>query len=222
MSTPTLDNNSGTPTPAAGGDGWWSRQTTTAPVALAAAVALALLVAVIVAFPRSSTPETTQPATITEDRVADGCLGGDGNLNDALKTAQLNAPLTGVGAAEFLATLTRWGAAATPQDEAALGPSIATAEWLPSVPKSDPPEAGTTKTVKPKVYRIAEASRTDARVDILTDDTVVRAGQAPESSESWGSFPLSAVDGVWRVAGPSTATEYTYLIENGTAFRDPC
>jgi len=58
--------------------------------------------------PGTTAPPTDPTSASEEARVANGCLGGQAVTAQTVLTAQQQAQLDDVGAAEFAATLTRW------------------------------------------------------------------------------------------------------------------
>lgn len=225
----TTQTPTGTPPPSTERAGWWQRQTITARVLVVAVPLLVVVLLVVVFFPRSPQPAETLPATTGISQRANACLGGSSDLNSAVQYAQANAPLTGTGAAEFAATLVRWTNAApdpTPAQKKPLFPKLVTSESLPSFPDvpSENPVAGvqSAATAVGGYYRVDSATPTSARVSLVMPLSVAKPGQATESRTIWGTYSLSAVDGVWRLSGIPVTADRASIESTGQRFQGTC
>lgn len=212
--------------PPAQREGWWRRQTTTARI-LVIALPVLVLVLIVAVFTRPSPAPTTPDTGITSQR-ANACLGGATDLNTAVQYAQANAPLTGTGAAEFLATVIRWsGSEPSPSatEKAAMLPRLVTAEALPSFSAPTPAPAGTAAslTAEGGFYRVLAATPSSATVEVSLKTTTTDPGASTSrTGDVWGIYTVAAVDGVWRVAGQPSPTGLSQIQQNGNPFQGPC
>lgn len=225
----TTQTPTGTPPPSTERAGWWQRQTTTARVLVVAVPLLVVVLLVAVFFPRSPQPAETLPATTGTSQRANACLGGSSDLNSAVQYAQANAPLTGTGAAEFLATYVRWSNGSpspTVAEMEALLPRLVTSEALPGFL----PLRGNQPSPRPVAsasalggsYRIDEATPTSATVSLVMSRTATFPGAAPTELTIWGSYTVAAVDGVWRLAGVPVSTDQASIAARGQQFQGSC
>lgn len=184
--------------------GWWKRQTTTAKILVIAVPALVVVLAAVLLTPRS--PAASTPDTGTTTQRANACLGGDGNLNTAVQYAQANAPLTGTGAAEFLATVLRW-TTTTDTTSAAARAGIAQ-QLAPAAPAAD--VAGLSSgvgtmflssvpTFEGGYYRIDSASPNAATVTVAGSVTTTSPGSGETRRYLTGTWNLAARNGIWTI-----------------------
>lgn len=149
---------------------------------------------------------------------ADGCLGGSDPIK-AILPAQEQAPLTGDGAAAFLATYLRW-LFVTPRpvdDLDEVGPQV----WVPGIdekwtetPKEE--DGPIEVTLDGAHYRVEEIDETTATVALtyeFTNGETVTAGGG-------GIHVLEVVDGLWRYRGlDEAATNEAAGTDEGVSFR---
>lgn len=190
--------------PTAQREGWWRRQTTTARILV---ITLPVLVLVLLAavFTRPS-PAPTTPGTGVTPQRANACLGGATDLNTAVQYAQANAPLTGTGAAEFLATVLRW-TTTTDTTSAAARAGIAQ-QLAPAAPAAD--VAGLSSgvgtmflssvpTFEGGYYRIDSASPNAATVTVAGSVTTTSPGSGETRRYLTGTWNLAARNGIWTI-----------------------
>ena len=173
---------------------------------------------------------TTAPATSTSaaPTVADGCVGGPTELDQAVLTAQKQSPLTQVGAASFAASLARWAFAAPPppfQQRTArqiLAPKATAAakNWLSSA-RDLKGSTGTIDFATGKYYIEAFEGRT-AVVSIVAAAHVADKGTPQPEVRVATSLYLRAVNGGWRLENKSDQRSIPDLDRIGVAYTDGC
>jgi hypothetical protein len=178
---------------------------------------------------RSPAAPQAVPSGIATQR-ASACLGGATDLTSAMQYAQASAPLTGTGAAEFVATYVRWwnsGPTPTQAEHRTLLPALVTPEALPAVsallrpPPTDPPPTTSASAVG-GYYRIDEATATRAQVSVVIPAQASPPGGPSSELTLWGSYTVAAVNGVWRLAGVPVATDRATVETQGQMFGGTC
>lgn len=164
--------------------------------------------------PGSSAPPTappTEPTSSSEEaRVANGCLGGQAVTAQTVLTAQQQAQLDDVGAAEFAATFARWSGvgegALPPADEI---PVVLDAIIAPNATESvlayrdladiaDEARTGNTGSTADGGYYIESSAGDEVVVSfLLTDPTVVDADGAVWTSSF--TMTLTRAGGMWQL-----------------------
>lgn len=202
----TTQTPTGTPPPSTERAGWWQRQTTTARVLVVAVPLLVVVLLVVVFFPRSPQPAETLPATTGTSQRANACLGGSSDLNSAVQYAQANAPLTGTGAAEFLATTLRWAgnsaAGGSPARESIakkLAAPNADTMVLSGLAWTDFGTTTVTSTFADGYYRVDSATDAAATVTIAGSTSTTEPGATTVQRYLFGTYNLAATNGVWTV-----------------------
>ena len=181
--------------------------------------------------PTAEAPTPLAP-TATETSVApsaraDGCLGGPTDLDQAVITAQEQAPLTEDGAAAFAATVIRWAmivpappAQAQTADRVLLRNATASARNLSGA--QDPGDA----TLKPSTvdarYYVESYEPTRAVVSVTTQITGTRAGVQQGQADVSGSLTLVAVGGQWRLQDITDGRSVEDLQRVGTVYAGGC
>lgn len=195
-------------------EGWWGRQTTTARILLIAVPVLLALVTVVVLLPRSSQPAASpQPSAPNTTQRANACLGGAPDLNSAVQYAQANAPLTGTGAAEFLATVLRWMATPAVSQQpgrAAIAERLAPAATDEAIAAIAAGFGDSFTSAEPTFeggyYRVESVGDGTATVTVHGWVETVGASGTPVQRHLFGTSKLVVVDGVWtwseRLAAP--------------------
>jgi hypothetical protein len=201
-------------------------------IAVAALTAVAVLVAVFAPRGRDAatpTPTPTSPPANAPgaggQTVADGCLGGRDDLDEAVLTAQREAPLTEAGAAAFTATLMRWaGASPAPAQQAKTAREIlaedATAEARLSG-AIDPEGSTLTLEFAEGRYFLESFDESGAVVSWLAEGHVSDGAQ---SSDVWlgGSVHLAVVDGRWRYRDQTAMRSVDDLQQIGVPYAGGC
>lgn len=152
----------------------------------------------------STTASASPSATGTAETVADGCLGGASELDQAVVTAQEQAPLTPAGAAAFTATLMRWAFASPPPPfQARTAKRIlakdATNAARDSLSGTENGE-GTTVTLdfSDGRYYVEASTPTTAIVSFRATGHTTIEGAPQPAVLLGGSVHLRAVNGLWR------------------------
>ncbi len=148
-----------------------------------------------------SASSTSPPASGT---LADGCLGGVLELDQAVLTAQGQAPLTPAGAASFTATLMRWAfAGPPPAQQAVTAQQVLTGDATPAARRSlsgskdFQGSAGTLNFNSGKYYVESFNGRT-AVVSYLASAAPTVNGVPQGSVLLSGAVQLQAVNGTWH------------------------
>lgn len=194
--------------PPAQREGWWRRQTTTARILV---IALPVLVLVLLAAVLTrSQPAPTTPGTATTTQRANACLGGATDLNTAVQYAQANAPLTGTGAAEFLATTIRWTMSSTAsqadgrqQIAKQLAPAASAVETNALASGVGTIYASSVATFEGGAYRIDTANGDAATVAVAGWVDTTKSGATAVRRYITGTWNLRAVNGMWTIGSRS-------------------
>lgn len=207
------------------------------PVLLLIAVVLvvALLAALVIGWAAAGrgdpgpTPTTDPtPTESTSTGVANGCLGGAADLDDAVLAAQQEAPLTEVGAAEFAATYLRWAGVLPPTaDHQATAQQLWSADATTEVTSIFDDSAEFEGWLsRPNMlegrYYVEEFSAERAVVSVLFSLTGTRDGQPLDAAEAVGALTLVATDGQWRVQDFGGSRSINDLKSLGTPYAGGC
>lgn len=202
-------------------------------IAVAALTAVAVLVAVFAPRGRDAatpTPAPTSPPASAPgaggQTVADGCLGGRDDLDEAVLTAQREAPLSEAGAAAFTATLMRWAmttpAAARQADTAA---EILAADATDAARLSGSIDAGDatlTLNFSEGRYYVESLTETEAVVSWLAVGDGTSGGAPLDDAWLGGSAHLSVVDGRWRYRDQTAMRSISDLQQIGVPYVGGC
>lgn len=228
----TTTDQPAAPAPAPGrGLPRWAKGTL---IAIAALAVVALLVAVFaprgrIATTPTPTPTTTSaatPSSASGQTLADGCLGGRDDLDQAVLTAQREAPLTEAGAAAFTATLMRWamtGPAGSEQADTAT--EILAADATDQARLSGSVDAqGTTLTLDfaEGRYYLESISEDEAVVSWLATGHQTDGGEVVPDVWLGGSTHLSAVDGRWRYRDQTAMRSINDMQQIGVPYAGGC
>lgn len=185
----------------------------------------------------TSAPATSAPVVATN--VANGCLGGIADLDQAVVAAQKSAPITPVGAAEFAATLERWATTApAPLKQAELASSMLTTT------ASGAARASLSNTVATEQsgytvglsfaagrYKISAYGGDTATVQWVGTGSATHNGVSEGSGQLGGTLHLDGRSGVWKLAdfsgraGLTDADQQSFiaeLMQSGTAYAGGC
>ncbi|MFS0701775.1 hypothetical protein AB6N24_17510 [Cellulomonas sp. 179-A 4D5 NHS] len=227
----TTTGQTGTPAPVPGhGLPRWAKG---ALIAVAALAAVTLLVAVFAPRGRiatTATPTTTAtsaatPSSAPGQTLVDGCLGGRDDLDQAVLTAQREAPLTEAGAAAFTATLMRWaGASPAPARQAETAKEVLAADATAAARLSGDIDAqGSTLSVEfPEGrYYLESITDTEAVVSWLAEGHVT---DGAEAGDVWlgGSTHLSVVDGRWHYRDQTAMRSVDDMQQIGVPYAGGC
>jgi len=210
-------------------------------VLLALALAVIVVVVVVAVFAGRgqnavSPPPQPGPAPVGEPApnngpggtLADGCLGGRADLDQAVLTAQKQAPLTPAGAAAFTATVMRWSfetpapanqvltaqqilaADATPAAKQSLSTSIDRQGWTASI-----------STAAASFY-IESFTGSSATVSLRAGMTATQNGVAADPAIVGGTMHLEAVGGVWRYRDHTYGRPLASMDQLGTPYAGGC
>lgn len=176
--------------------------------------------------PAPASPAPDQDSAAPSAR-ADGCLGGPTELDQAVITAQQEAPLTEEGAASFAATAIRWAmvvpappAQAQTADKVLVRNATASARNL-----SGTKDAGDA-TLKPSTvdarYYVESYEPTRAIVSVTTQITGTSGGVQQGQADVSGSLTLVAVNGQWRLQDITDGRSVEDLQRVGTVYAGGC
>jgi hypothetical protein len=195
--------------------------------ALIAILAVIAIVAATVAITGRDSGDDTAAAPPPTGRAADGCLGGIEDLDEALLTAQREAPLTSEGAAAFVATFNRWAIAAPlPADKAATAGQILAEDVTDDARQAarvfDPKGTTSRADFSNGRYYVESFAGDTAIVSWTASAVATRAGQELPVATIGGAAHLTAVDGVWRYADQSLARPLEEIRRLGRAYVGGC
>lgn len=161
-------------------------------------------------------------------QVADGCLGGDEDLNAALLTAHGEAPLTEAGAASFAATFFRFDfTLPRPDDVSAAKVAIDDSVDLEAIGYGENREVpasmqGLRRNLSfiPQsngYYIVTDFTGDRATVEVLGSSAASKGLESADIRVQ-GKFDVQATDGHWQVveddyAAPSTQAEADAAVE---------
>lgn len=212
------------PSPRAGLPPW-------AWVLIAALAAIAIVAVTIAVTGRDNGDDNTAaPPPASTGQAADGCLGGTGDLDQALLTAQREAPLTAEGAAAFTAALIRWTVAAPlPANKATTARQILTQDASADARRSasvfDPGDiqgvVGRADFADGRYYVESFDERT-AIVSWVAAVDGTKDGEDFAEATIGGAAHLEAVDGVWRFQDQSLARPLTEVRRLGIRYAGGC
>jgi hypothetical protein len=164
--------------------------------------------------------EGDEPA-IVGVTVADGCLGGPSELDQAVVRAQSQAPVSAVGAASFTAAVMRWAfAGSQPPLDATTAAQILTSPTSSAAQRS--------LTVAPwsldfdgGKYVVEMFDGSSAIVSWLAFGRP--AGETPDAElRLSGAVHLQAVDGHWRYQDISSERSAENVARIGTRYASGC
>jgi hypothetical protein len=207
-------------------------------VLITTVVVLALVVAAVLVYAdrgRTTLSPQAQPAPLAPapgngpgGTLADGCLGGRTDLDQAMLTAQKQAPLTAAGAAAYAATLIRWSIdLPAPANQKATAQQIlstdATPAALHSLSSSADPQ-GWTRTVSSAAgsFYIESFDGTSAAVSLRVGGTGTKDGVAVEPGILGGTMELEAVGGLWRYRDKTYGRNLDDMDRLGTPYAGGC
>ncbi|WP_380169773.1 hypothetical protein [Jannaschia sp. R86511] len=177
--------------------------------------------------PTLGTPDTSQDdATVTGVARADGCLGGDDDLNQALLTAQEQAPISETGAAAFAATWVRWGnKLPRPEGEAALLEEVL-APGATDAARGDTEEPEGDFTLDANFaggrYYVESFDSDQAVVTVLSGGSGTANGATSAPVELWGTYTLTSVNGRWHVQDATAARSVEDIRSLGVLYVGGC
>lgn len=192
----------------------WGRRFVVAVVAIALLAGLALWISSLFSGSRGEDRVPDRPAATAPagdaGRVANGCLGGQALTAQTVLTAQRDAQLDDIGAAEFAATLMRWGGGAGGAPPAEEVPIVLDAiradnasekvithhERLADITEAERQGIGTS-TVEGGYY-VESSTDDEVVVSVLTVDRAPdpEEGEVMASSSSW---TLDRSTGTWML-----------------------
>ena len=158
---------------------------------------------------------------------ADGCLGGPTELDQAVITAQEQAPLTEDGAAAFAATAIRWAMIVpAPRYQSQTADRVLVRNATASARNlSGTKDAGDT-TLKPSTvdarYYVESYEPTRAIVSVTTQITGTRGAIEQGQADVSGSLTLVAVNGQWRLQDITDGRSVEDLQRVGTVYAGGC
>lgn len=168
------------------------------------------------------TPTATTPAP------ADGCLGGQGELDQAVLAAQQDAPLTETGAAAFAATVIRWAFNGPPPpyqqvtaEQVLTGDATSAAKSSLSSSKDLEGSSGSFDFSQGRYYVEAYDGRS-AIVSYLAGSDVSQNGVLQGSVIVSGAVHLEAINGVWRYSDLSDERSLDDLQRIGIPYVGGC
>lgn len=174
--------------------------------------------------PATSTAQATSSSTPTR---ADGCLGGPTELDQAVVTAQAQAPLTQEGAASFAATAIRWAMvvpappfqAQTSQRILAKDATAAARNLSGTKPADDTTLTPSTAEAR---YYVESYDTTKAIVSVTAQITGTRAGAPQGQADVAGSLTLVAINGTWHLQDITESRSVADLQRIGTVYAGGC
>ncbi len=185
--------------------------------------------------PPTAAPSVASPGT---GELADGCLGRDAaSPGEAVLQAQAEAPLTGDGAAAFMAAVVRWGTVlpGAPGELDTVGPRIMSADFPDDLLRSIQdeiralPEVPQTATFVGKHYEVRALNGPDATVAFTVDfvqdgaireQAIVVAKVVVEDGKwHWAGYDQAAIDAVSADRGTAARTA---LDSSGLPFEEAC
>jgi hypothetical protein len=205
-------------------------------VLIATVVVLALVVVAVLVYAdrgRATLAPQAQPAPMAPGNgpggtLADGCLGGRTDLDQAMLTAQKQAPLTAAGAAAYAATLMRWSIETpAPAHQKATAQQIlstdATPAALHSLSSSVDPQ-GWTSTVSSAAgsFYIESFDGHAAAVSVRVGLTGTQNGVAAEPANLGGTMYLESVGGLWRYRDHAYGRSLEDMDRLGTPYAGGC
>jgi hypothetical protein len=192
--------------------------------------------------PKAGPTPTPTPGTTSSSAPqapAQGCLGsGQESPGDAVLAAQQQAPLTGDGAAAFMAAVLRWGTVlpAVPDELESVGPQVMSSDFPAAALKdlkaavAANDEPGLTATVVGRHYEVKSFDGTSATV-VMTAGFIKGGAQ---TNQSILVNKLAIEDGLWHWSGvdepalrqlaanDNGRAARTALDSTGTAFEEAC
>lgn len=194
---------------------------------LIAVLAAVALVAVTLAVTGSDEGDPAAAPPPPSGQAADGCLGGAGDLDQALLTAQREAPLTPEGAAAFTATLYRWiNAAPLPHAKVNTAEQIlsaaATGAARTAVSPFDPEDTTRRADFTAGRYYVESFDGRAAVVSWSAGAAATKAGRDLGPATIGGAAHLVAADGVWRFQDQSLARPLEDIQRLGIAYVRGC
>ncbi len=197
-------------------------------IALLTVIAL-VATAVAVFAPRgrdvASRPAPSDTAPVPGSTLANGCVGGLADLDQAVLTAQKQAPLTAAGAAAFTATLIRWGEANPwPADHEATARQVLTSD---ATETTNPFQVGAEATVRSASFAdgrfyVESLTRDTAIVSYLATDSESKNGVPQPDLTIAGTAHLVAVDRVWHLRDITAERSIADLQRIGLPYSGGC
>lgn len=200
---------------------------------LIAFLTIVATVAIVVAVTGSddgddnTAPASSAPPSPGPEQVADGCLGGVTDLDQAILDAQRRAPLTAEGAAEFTATLLRWAfQTPAPPRQAAIAPQILAGDATDKARRLsgtiDPEGTTSSFDFSDGRYYVESFDGSTAVVSYRASAQGTKDGQDVGPAIVGGGVHLRAVDGVWRYQDLTFTREIAEMERIGTRYAGGC
>ena len=178
--------------------------------------------------PAAPAPGPAEPAAVpAAARAVDGCLGGPSDLDEAVLTAQREAPLTEAGAASFAGTLLRWATATpAPPGQARTAEQVLTPDATPAARNlsglHDPRRSTLTTSLADGRWYVEEFRPGGAVVSVLARATGTREGEPQGDAWIAGSLVLSSDGGVWRLRDVTGSRSVPDLLDVGLPYPGGC
>lgn len=162
-----------------------------------------------------------------ETARADGCLGGPTELDQAVLTAQKEAPLTEDGAAAFAATVIRWAMTVpAPRYQGETAEKVLVRTATASARNLSGTKDAADTTLRPSTvdarYYVESYDPTQAIVTLSAQITGTRGGTPQGQADVSGSLTLVAVNGAWRLQDITDGRSVEDLQRIGTVYAGGC
>lgn len=214
-----------------------------------AAVAGPLLILISLAFlwlrpaDQGSQPKSAPAAALPVGGVAQACLGGWQDVSQAVLTAHNEAPITEAGAAEFVATLTRWHWQTAGGEGVYMLAPVGAQLLAPSANEharntynnpdgQEAPYPGWTIAANTDGMKYFVAVKSTqplvAAVSLTEQITLSKPGMQPMFQTAAGTLEVTAINGKWYILNkyPSTGQglhmSESELEAKGTTFAGRC
>ena len=175
------------------------------------------------------TPEPSHLASSAAPvTLADGCLGGVLQLDQAVLAAQHQAPLTPAGAASFTATVARWAFAGPPPADQVttarqvLAPEATDAARRSLSSSSDLQGSGGALDFTGGKYYVESFDGGSASVSYLASSNPTLNGVPQGQVALAGTAHLVAVNGAWRYRDLTTGRSIADLQRIGVPYSGGC
>ncbi len=179
--------------------------------------------------PTASLPSSTTPAPPSPpETLADGCLGGVLQLDEAVLAAQQQAPLTPAGAASFAATVARWAfSSPSPAGQVPTAKQILAADATDAArhslsSSSDLQGSGGALDFTGGKYYIEFFDGRSATVSYLASSNPTLDGVPQGQVTLAGTAHLVAVNGTWRYQDLTTSLSIADLQRIGVPYSGGC
>jgi len=238
MSTPPTQAASAPPAPSGGSPGRSGRpRWLWVLLALVLAVIVAVVAVAVFAGRGHDTTSQPQPGPAAAGpapnngpggTLADGCLGGRADLDQAVLIAQKQAPLTPAGAAAFTATVMRWSfETPSPANQAATAQQILAPDATPAAKQSlssTVDRQGWTASISTLAgsFYIESFTNSSATVSLRLGGTGTKDGVSTDPAVLGGTMYLEAVAGVWRYRDHTYGRPLAEMDQIGTPYAGGC